>query len=115
MLTPERGTEGLSSHHYYRQPLKAAVHFCLLFLATRKRVHVLLERDMLTHQIFFQPGFGYRILFYRIHIVFPSFKIYSSIFILQFSMSFQGKAGPFPLYFPSNLTSPNVRLGTNKK
>lgn len=32
-----------TSHHYYRQPLKAAVFFCLLSLATRKRVHILLE------------------------------------------------------------------------
>ena len=35
MLTPGRGTESLSSHHYHRQPLKAAVFFCLLSLATK--------------------------------------------------------------------------------
>ena len=54
MLTPERGTESLPSHHYYKQPLKAAVFFCLLSLATRKRVHILLQGNLVTCQIFFQ-------------------------------------------------------------
>ena len=54
MLTPERGTESLPSHHYYRQPLKAAVFFCLLSLATRKRVHILLQGNLVICQIFFQ-------------------------------------------------------------
>ena len=54
MLTPRRGTESLSSHHYYRQPLKAAVFFCLLPLATRKRVHILFEGDLIICQVFFQ-------------------------------------------------------------
>ena len=43
LLTPGKGTEGSSSHHDYRQPLKVAVFFCLLTLATRKRVHILFE------------------------------------------------------------------------
>ena len=54
MLTPRRGTESLPSHHYYRQPLKAAVFFCLLSLATRKRVHILFQGNLVTCQIFFQ-------------------------------------------------------------
>src|SRR5699024_5954450 len=47
LLTPGRGTESLSSHHYYRQPLKAAVFFFILPLAARKRVHILLEGYLL--------------------------------------------------------------------
>ena len=43
LLTPGRVLRGLTSHHYYRQPLKAAVFFCLLSLAARKRVYTLFE------------------------------------------------------------------------
>ena len=51
---PLWGTEGLSLHHCYRQPLKAAVFFCLLSPAIHKRVHVSLSRHLAACQIFFQ-------------------------------------------------------------
>lgn len=32
MLAPERGTEGLPSHHYYRQPLEHLFSFAYFLL-----------------------------------------------------------------------------------
>ena len=39
-LAPERGTESLTPHYHYGQPLQAAVFLCLLILVTRKRVKI---------------------------------------------------------------------------
>jgi hypothetical protein len=52
-LNPSRGTEGLAPHYYLGQPLKAAVFFSLLILATRERVNVFFQRYLVFRVIFF--------------------------------------------------------------
>ena len=108
MLTPERGTESLPSHHYYRQPLKAAVFFCLLSLATRKRVHILFQGNLVTCQIFFQLVLDIlldhlRILSYCVRKVPPTPKISASIFILQIRVFVENHQCTFTLECPHEL------------
>ena len=118
MLTPERGTESLPSHHYYRQPLKAAVFFCLLSLATRKRVHILLQGNLVICQIFFQLVLDIlldhlRILSYRVRKVPPTPKISASIFILQIRVSIENHQCTFTLERPHELCHTHVRRDTH--
>ena len=118
MLTPRRGTESLSSHHYYRQPLKAAVFFCLLPLATRKRVHILFEGDLIICQVFFQLVLDIlldhlRILSYRIHKVSPAPKISTPIFVLQIRVSVENHQCAFALERPHELCYTHVRWDTH--
>ena len=120
MLTPGRGTESLSSHHYYRQPLKAAVFFCLLSLATRKRVHILLERNLVTCQIFLQLVLDIlldhlRILPYCIHKVSPAPEIPAPIFILQICVPIENHQCAFTLERPYELCYTHVRWDTHQQ
>ena len=53
-VAPKRGTEGLTPHYHFRQPLQAAVFLCLLILVTRKRVHIFFDTHLICSIIFFQ-------------------------------------------------------------
>lgn len=73
MLTPA-GARNLAQHHYHGQPLKVAVFFRPLLLATRKRVYVLFHTYLVVHIIFLQlvlyVFLYYAFVFaYRIHII----------------------------------------------
>ena len=99
---PLWGTECLTSHHYYRQPLKAAVFFCLLSLATRKRVHVLLEGDLITGQVFLSLVLNvllnhFCILSYCIHKVPSAPEVSAPILILQICMPIKNHQRTFTL------------------
>ena len=98
-------TEGLPLHHYYSQPLKVAVFFCVLPLATREQIRVLLERDLITGQIFRQPVLGMllnhlRILAYRIHKIPQTPEIPTSILVFQVCGSVEDHQCAFTLERP---------------
>ena len=84
------GARILASHHNLWQPLKVAAFFCLLILATRKRVYILSHTYLVVHIIFLQLipyVFLYYafVLPYRIYIISSTPKTSASVFVFKFA------------------------------
>ena len=91
-LALERGTESLTPHYHYGQPLQAAVFLCLFILVTRERVKIffyayLIRRSVLLKlvaDVFCNYLF---ISSYCIHIISSAPKIPRPILVFQICMS----------------------------
>ena len=91
-LAPERGTESLTPHYHYGQPLQAAVFLCLLILVTRERVEIFFHAYLIRRSVLLKlvADIFCNYLFissYCIHIISSAPKIPRPILVFQICMS----------------------------
>lgn len=108
MLTPQRGSDGLPTHLYYRQPLKVAVCFCLPSLFTCKRVSEFLQRNLVACIILFQLvsdifPYHFFVLSNCVHIVPSAPEISTPIFVFLICVSVKYHQCAFALERPHKL------------
>ena len=106
-------------HWFHRQPLKAAVCFCLIILATRKRVNILFESQLIVRYVllqlisyvFFNRFF---VLPHCIYIVSSAPEMPVAIFVLQIGVPVEDHQRALPFQIPHKLYYTQIRRYLHK-